>query len=214
MKHPVARAWFVAVVVFLASCAPKSDDAVPPHADWIITSQVTFPEKDGRSARPAAGEALRLWVPYIVGDLYGQPNAGELAPVELHADLGFTLNLNLGYNKLPRVLVPTAFQEKWMSIEPAQARVARVLPFVMPVDNNVPVGTAEWLDADTGTRLMLIYVDRPARIRGDVVYEGRNLRFDISSTEAGYLWIKQPEGSGEYAAVSRPAKLVLAVVPD
>ncbi len=101
-----------------------------------------------------------------------------------------------------------------MSIEPAQARVARVLPFVMPVDNNVPVGTAEWLDADSGARLMLIYLDRAARIRGDVVFEGRNLRFDISSTEPGYLWVKQPEGSGEYTAVSRPAHLVLAVVPD
>jgi hypothetical protein len=45
---------------------------------------------------------------------------------------------------------------------------------------------------------MLVYLDRPARIRGEIVHGGRNLRFDIEAKEAGYLWIQQPEGSGEY----------------
>lgn len=198
----------------LTACAPKSDDADPPHEDWIVESQVTFPVKDGRSAQPKPTDRLRLWVPYIVGDLYGKPDAGEIAPVDLRANLTFTLNLNVGYNKLERVLVPTSFQQKWMVIEPKEARVARVLPFVLPVDGIAPIGTAEWLDTDTGARLMLIYVDRPARILGDVVYEGRSLRFDISSKAAGYLWVKEPENSGEYTAVPRPRHLVLAVMPQ
>jgi hypothetical protein len=219
MKPAPTRTLFGLVLFGLATgllpgCAPKSDDADPPHEDWIIESKVTFPEKDGRTARPDPKERLRLWVPYIVGDLYGEQNAGEISPVELRANLTFTMNLNLGYNKLARVLVPTAFQEKWLSIEPKDARVARVSPFVLPVDGITPVGTAEWLDADTGTRLMLIYVDRPARIRGDIVYEGRSLRFDISAKEAGYLWVRQPENSGEYSAVPRPGHLVLAVLPQ
>jgi hypothetical protein len=219
MKPAPTRTLFGLVLFGLATallpgCAPKSDDADPPHEDWIIESQVTFPEKDGRTARPDPKERLRLWVPYIVGDLYGQQNAGEISPVDLRANLTFTMNLNLGYNKLARALVPTVFQEKWLSIEPKDARVARVSPFVLPFDGITPVGTAEWLDADTNTRLMLIYVDRPARIRGDIVYEGRSLRFDISAKEAGYLWVKQPEKSGEYSAVPRPRHLVLAVLPQ
>jgi hypothetical protein len=213
MKFVPTLTLFGLVALVLAACAPQSDDAMPPHEDWVIESQVTFPEKDGRSARPRPGERLRLWVPYIVGDLYGQPNAGEITTVELRANLTFTLNLNLGYNKLPRVLVPTSFQEKWMSIEPADARVARVLPFVLPVDGTQPVGTAEWLDTDAGARLMLVYVDRPARIRGDIVYEGRALRFDIDAKQAGYLWVRQPEDSGEYVAVPRPGHVALAVMP-
>ena len=214
MKRAPATALFGLATLLLAACAPKSEDADPPHEDWIIDSHVIFPEKNGRSARPATTERLRLWVPYIVGDFYGQQNAGEISPVDLRANLGFTMNLNLGYNRLERALVPTAFQEKWMSIEPKEARVARVSPFVLPVDGITPIGNAEWLDTDTGTRLMLVYVDRPARIRGDVVYEGRSLRFDISSTEAGYLWVKQPEQSGEYTVVPRPKHLVLAVMPE
>ena len=44
---------------------------------------------------------------------------------------------------------------------------------------------------------MLVYLDRPARLRGEIVHEGRSLRFDIEAKEAGYLWIQQPEGSGD-----------------
>ena len=214
MKRTLAPGLFGLAALLLAACAPKSDDADPPHEDWIIESQVTFPEKNGHTARPKPTERLRLWVPYIVGDLYGAQNAGEIAPVELRADLTFTMNLNIGYNKLARALVPTAFEAKWMTIEPKDARVARVSPFVLPVDGITPLGTAEWLDADTGTRLMLVYVDRPARIRGDVVYEGRSLRFDIDAKEAGYLWVTEPEQSGEFRAVPRPGHLVLAVMPE
>jgi hypothetical protein len=198
----------------LSACAPKSEDAVPPHEDWIIESQVTFPEKDGHSAKPGRNEPLRLWVPYVVGDIYGSPNAGEITPVDLRANLTFTMNLNLGYLKLARALVPTAFSQKWLSIEPMEARVARVMPFVLPADGIAPVGTAEWLDTDSNARLMLVYVDRPARVRGEVVYEGRSLRFDITAKEAGYLWVRQPEKSGEFTVVPRPKHLVLAVAPN
>jgi hypothetical protein len=152
-------------------------------------------------------------VPYVVGDIYGSPNAGEITPVDLRANLTFTMNLNLGYLKLARALVPTAFSQKWLSIEPKEARVARVMPFVLPVDGIAPVGTAEWLDTDSNARLMLVYVDRPARVRGEVVYEGRSLSFDIAAKEAGYLWVRQPEKSGEFTVVPRPKRLVLAVVP-
>ena len=86
-----------------------------------------------------------------------------------------------------------------MIIEPAAARIARLSPFVLPADGIAPVGVAEWLDADTGTKLMLVYLDRPARLRGEIVHRGRNLRFDIEAKEAGYLWIQQPEGSGVYS---------------
>jgi hypothetical protein len=83
----------------------------------------------------------------------------------------------------------------------------------MPTQGIAPLGRCEWLDADTGTRLLLIYLDRPARIRGEIVYEGRSLNFDIEAKEAGYLWVTQPEESGEYRVVPRPPKLVLAVLP-
>jgi hypothetical protein len=203
-----------ALLAVSAGCSPRSEDAAPPHSDWIINSHVAFYEADAKTPRSAPSEPLRLWVPYVVGDIYGAPNAGELAPVVLQPDLSFTIDLNVRYLRLAEALVPTEFSQKWMSIEPASARIARVSPFVLPQEGITPLGMSEWLDTDTGTRLLLIYLDRPARIRGEIVHEGRNLRFDINAEEAGYVWVSQPQGSGVYRAVSQPAHLKLAVMPN
>jgi hypothetical protein len=202
------------LLVVLGGCGPRSEDASPPHADWIIKSQVAFYEADLKTPRPPPKEPLRLWVPYVVGDIYGSPNEGEIAPVELRPDLTFTINLNVRHLRLGPALVPTALSQKWMTIEPASARVARVLPFVLQKDGIMPVGTSEWLDTDTGTRLLLIYLDRPARIRGEIVHQGRNLSWDIDVKEAGYVWVSQPQESGVYVAVPQPEHLQLAVMPN
>ena len=216
MKKPHSALLMMAssLLVVLAGCGPRSEDATPPHAEWIINSQVAFYEPDLKSRRPVPTQPMRLWVPYVVGDIYGAPNEGELAPVALNPDLTFTLDLNTRFLRLGDALVQTAFSQKWMNIEPKAARVARVLPFVLQKEGIMPLGTSEWLDTDSGARLMLIYLDRPARIRGEIVHQGRNLSWDIDAKEAGYVWVSQPLESGVYVAVPQPAHLQLAVIPN
>jgi hypothetical protein len=211
MKRRVAIAF---AMLSLSACTPPVEPEVPAREDWVLESHVAFLETDGKTTRDAPAESLRLWVPYVVGDIYGAPNAGELAPVTFKPDLSFILDLNKSHENLAKVLVPTEFSQKWMIIEPASARIARLSPFVLPADGIAPVGVAEWLDADTGTKLMLVYLDRPARLRGEIVHEGRNLRFDIEAKEAGYLWIQQPEGSGVYRKATWPGRVILAVMPN
>jgi hypothetical protein len=201
-------------LALLAGCGARDDAAAPKRPDWVLQSHVAFFEKDGKTARPAPKENLRLWMPWVVGDLYGDPNEGELAPAELKPDLSFSLDLNKSREKVGKALVPTQFSQKWMTIEPREARVARISPFVLPAEGIVPVGDCEWLDVDTRDKLMLVYFDRPARIRGEIVYEGRSLRFDIESREAGYVWIRQPEGSGEFRMAPWPGRVLLAVMPN
>jgi len=198
----------------LSACSAPEEPAAPVREDWVLKSHVAFVAADGKTPRQAPAERLRLWVPYVVGDLYGAPNAGELAPVTFKPDLSFVLDLNRSHENLAKVLIPTEFSQKWMIIEPASARIARLSPFVLPTDGIVPVGVAEWLDADTGTKLMLVYLDRPARLRGEIVHEGRNLQFDITAAEAGYMWIQQPEGSGIFRKATWPGRVVLAVMPN
>ena len=198
----------------LSACSAPEEPAAPVREDWVLKSHVAFVAADGKTPRQAPAERLRLWVPYVVGDLYGAPNAGELAPVTFKPDLSFVLDLNRSHENLAKVLIPTEFSQKWMIIEPVTARIARLSPFVLPADGIVPVGVAEWLDADTGTKLMLVYLDRPARLRGEIVHEGRNLQFDITAAEAGYMWIQQPEGSGVYRKATWPGRVVLAVMPN
>ena len=204
----------IPLVLSLVACGEREADAPPQRADWVIHSTVVFLEADGKTRRTVPHEPLRLWMPYVVGDIYGAPNAGEIVPSILAPDMSFTVNLNVAGARLPAALVATEFSQHWMQIEPSGARIARLSPWVLPADGIAPVGRSEWLDAETGAKLMLIYLDRPARVRGDIVYEGRTLRFDIEAKEAGYVWVRQPEGSGTYTATPRPTKVVLAVMPS
>ena len=204
----------VCLVAALASCGSPKEEPPPPRTELIVGSHVAFFEADGKTLRPVPKAPLRLWMPYVVGDLYGAPNAGELVPVALAPDMSFSVDLNRSLPLITKALVPTAFSQNWMVIEPAAARIARLSPWVLPVDGIAPVGMCEWLDGDTGARLMLIYLDRPARVRGDIVYEGRSLRFDVEAKAAGYLWISNPDGGGIFRAVPRPPKVVLGVMPN
>jgi hypothetical protein len=204
--------WVAAgVLVLFAACAKKEPPLSEPRL--LVQSQVVFLQADGKTPRAAPNEKLRLWVPYLVGDMYGSPNEGEVVAVTLNSDLSFTMDLNGAGKILEKALVPSKFSQKWMAIEPAAARIARVLPFVMPADNIGPVGVSEWLDPGSGSKLMLLYVDRPARVIGEIVYEGRQLKFDIEAKEAGYLWVRQPEGDGVFQSVPRPERVELAVFP-
>jgi hypothetical protein len=208
-----ARTWLALTSLALLSACAREEPPAPTRADWVLETRVVFFEADGKTARPAPKQDLRLWMPWVVGDIYGDPNEGELAPATLKPDLSFSLDLNKSREKVGRALIPTEFSQKWMSIEPKEARVARISPFVLPADGIEPLGMCEWLDVDTRDKLMLVYFDRPARIRGEIVYEGRSLRFDIESKEAGYVWIRQPEGSGEFRMAPWPGRVLLAVIP-
>jgi len=204
----------LAALAALALAACDKQEPPPSEPSLRFESHVVFVEADGKTPRATPKFPLRIWAPHLVGDIYGSPNEGEMVQITLGKDLGFTLDLNGADKVLEKGLVPTSFSQKWLSIEPANTRVARLLPFVLPADNIGPVGVAEWLDQDTGDRLMLIYVDQPARIRGDIVHENRQLKFEIDAPKAGYLWVRQPEGNGTFQAMPAPAHLVLAVFPS
>lgn len=195
----------------LVACGGKQPVPASKPA-LVFDSRVVFVAADGTSRTPPR-QALRIWAPLLVGDLYGSPNEGEPVPISLRPDLSFRLDLNGVGETVEKGLVPTQFSQKWMAVEPADARVARVIPFVLEADNIGPVGTAEWLDQQSGAKLMLLYVDRPAKIRGDIVHEQLRLQFEIDATEAGFLWVRQPDGNGMFRAAPPPEKLVLAVYP-
>lgn len=210
MTKGLVIAW--AALVLLAGCSREQPAPVPKPA-LIFDSRVVFVAADGESERAPPRQAPRIWAPLLVGDMYGSPNEGEPVAIPLRPDLTFRLDLNGAGKTVEKGLVATHFSQKWMAVEPAEARVARLIPFVLEADNIAPLGTAEWLDQGSGAKLMLLYVDRPAKIRGDIVYEQLRLQFEIDAAEAGFLWVRQPEGNGTFRAVQPPEKLVLAVYP-
>lgn len=154
--------------------------------------------------------------PYIVGDFYGSPTTGNfVAPVSQTAT-GFTLDLNATQQALESELGPTEFSLRFLSVVPADARLARLTPVALQRDGIESVGTVEWLDAQSHMPLMLVYVDRPARIEGSFARGGAVIRYDVRAHEPGYIWIgaiRVGEHDTLFTMVRPPQHPVLIVRP-
>lgn len=195
-------------VVLLAVLAALSGCVRPPHhADWVIYSALEV------IGTPPAG-GYRLAFPYIVGDLYGSPNTGDFVVPVSRTPGAFTLDLNRTQTALESELGPTDFSLRFLKITPAAARIARLTPVALQRTGIDPVGSVEWLDAQSRRPLMLVYIDRPARIAGSLTRGGETIRYDIRAARPGYVWVGDvPAGKHDtlYTVVPRPQHLILTI---
>jgi len=200
----------VALVIASAGCSWG-----PHHPEWVIHSAIEI-------VGPAPAGGYRLIFPYIVGDFYGAPNTGSfVAPVSRTAG-GFTLDLNRTQGDLETELGPTDFELRFMRITPRDARLARLTPIALQRDGIEAVGRMDWLDARSRRPLMLIYVDRPARIEGSDTRDGKTIRYDIRVANPGYVWIGATGSGGSgpggrttlYTAVPPPQHTVLTITTN
>jgi hypothetical protein len=188
--------------LLLAACG-----RAPPHPGWVIHFTVEI-------AGPPPPGGYRLVFPYIVGDLYGSPNTGAFVEPARRPSGRFVLDLNRTQEILERELEPTDFALGFLRVTPAQTRIARLTPIALERDGIDPVGTVQWLDERTRRPLMLVYVDRPARIAGSFTRAGRTIGYDIRATAPGYVWIGSgPAGEREtlFRAVPAPRGLILRI---
>ena len=200
----VAGVVWVALLLALSACSRE-----PHHSDWVIHSSLEV-------IGPPPTGGYRLVFPYVVGDFYGAPNTGNfVAPVSRSA-VGFTLDLNRTQKALESELGPADFSLRFLRIVPHDARLARLAPAALQRNGIDPVGTVEWLDARSGRPLMLVYVDRPARVTGSVTRAGETIRYDIGVTKPGYVWIGAIQAGRHdtvYTTVPAPQQLILTITP-
>jgi hypothetical protein len=202
----------IALALALASgCGPKSRERRP---DWVIHSRVVFLSADGHTPHePLPLNTFRLWFPYIIGDLYGAPGTGDFIRPVIRADYSFDIDLNLTEPDLRMSLEPTELSLSYLHILPPEARIARLAPAVLQARGIDPVGVTDWMDADTGERLMLLYADRPARIVGRAVREDQLVQYDLEIAGPGYAWaVTRVVASGTSHSITRaPRHVSLAV---
>lgn len=204
----------VAVMLLGLSGCGKAHEEV--HHDWVIRARLVFMSEDLSSERPPLPLArLRLVFPYIAGDLYGAPTTGDFLHPAIGADYRFEIDLNRSQPLLLASLEPTDFSLSFLRIDPPAARIARLAPMALQVDGIEQIGRTDWVDPRSKQRLLLVYLDRAARITGGTLTKGRSLRYDIQSALPGYVWIgRQTDSDGEvYRVIPKPAELILAVTP-
>jgi hypothetical protein len=194
--------------VLIALFAALSGCSRPPqHPGWVIRSSVEI-------VGPPPADGYRLIFPYIVGDFYGPASTGNFVTPVTGSPGGFTLDLNRTQDVLERVLEPVEFSLRFLKIVPHDARIARLAPGALQPNGINPVGTVEWLDAQSRKPLMLVYIDRPARIAGSVTRNGETVRYDIRTVKPGYVWIggmQVGEHQTLYTVVPPPRRLVLTI---
>lgn len=200
---PNRAAALIASLALLAGCGSR-------HPGWVIHSGIEV-------IGPAPAAGYRLVFPYIVGDLYGSPNTGDFVAPVSRTRGSFVLDLNRTQQALERELAPADFSLRFLHVTPAATRIARLTPVAMQRDGIETVGRVEWLDARSRRPLMLVYVDRPARIQGAATRAGQTIRYDIRASQPGYVWIGSVQvGSHEtlYTAVPPPRGLTLTISID
>ena len=180
---------------------------MPHHPGWVIQSSIEV-------LGPLPADGYRLIFPYIVGDFYGPAGTGNfVVPVSGTAG-GFTLDLNRTQALLEKELEPADFSLRFLEILPREARIARLAPAALRRNDIDPVGTVAWLDARSRKPLMLVYIDRPARISGSVTRNGETVRYDIRTVKPDYVWVGGERTAAHetlYAVVPRPKRLVLTI---
>jgi hypothetical protein len=188
----------------------------PDRPEWVIHSRLAFLAEDLSHERaPLPRDQFRLLFPYVAGDLYGAPTTGDFIHPVLGPDYGFEIDLNRAHAALLASLEPTEFHESYLHIEPPQARIARLAPLILQADGIEPVGQLSWFDPDSGRELLLLYLDRPAKITGRTTVAGRPLRYAIGASAADYVWAARQSNADEdvYTVIPRPTRVLLAVKP-
>lgn len=200
----VAGIALLTLLLSLPSCSRG-----PQHPEWVIHSSLEV-------IGPVPAGGYRLVFPYVVGDFYGAPTTGDfVAPVSRSAG-GFTLDLNRTQKALESELGPTDFSLHFLRIVPRETRLARLAPAALQRNGIEPVGAVEWLDGRSGRPLMLVYIDRPARIAGSATRSGETIRYDISVAKPGYVWIGAIRAGSHdtvYTAVPPPQHPMLTITP-
>ena len=96
-----------AVLALLSACHAAHENR-EPDPQWLIRSQLVFvgPDLVVERSRPPR-DSLRLWFPYVSGDLYGPPSIGALVESVIDPNYHFEIDLNRGHEALLKSLEPT-----------------------------------------------------------------------------------------------------------
>lgn len=208
----MTRLWPLLLATGLASCGQNNTEV---HAGWVLHTQVKFLAPDFQvPSDPLPRSSYRLFFPYIAGDLYGPATTGDFLHPTVNADLTFDIDFGRAQQDLTRELQPTEFSLEYLKIDPANARIARLTPLALQPDGIDQVASADWIDAATHERLMLVYFDRPARITGALSLKDYTVRYNVRAARAGYIWIgrhRTDEGELMYTEIEQPQSVYLAL---
>ena len=148
-----------------------------------------------------------LFFPDMPGELFGTPMKRKIFVVEVLKNMTFTLDLREGRNKVDNhaVSLKSNRSSKGLKVDPPETRLSRIATFPHDARTRKALGGGGFIDPNSRESLILVYVDRPSHISGEVEFPGLAALFDIRFDAPGFHWIRfKSIGQGRYKLMSYP----------
>lgn len=181
--------------LFLYGCSnlSTSTDAGGSNAISRIDSSVEYVGPNNvRLTEEQYPEDVVLMFPYISGAIFGTPSAAPAYITRVDEDLNFSLHLSEKIIEIDNAATPLT--DEWIQLgltaEPAQTRVTRIGTFPYSYASAKMIGAGGFINPASRNTMILVYVDRPCEITGEVTLDNMHYSHDLIFSQKGFHWIE------------------------
>lgn len=140
-----------------------------------------------------------LLFPYISGAIFGATSAATIYITAVDENLNFSLDLVDKIKQVDKVSAPLI--EEWTALglvaEPKQARITRIGTFPYSYATQAMIGSGGFINTSSRNNMILVYVDRPCTIKGEIDLADKHYSHDLIFSGKGFHWIELVERSKE-----------------
>ena len=201
----------VSISAFLGACASAPDPAAPPQYEAVEIFDARLLVEDNDEMEGAwHSDRIVPYFNFIPGSIFGSPDDDPMMPVTVDADLKFTARLSewlITAEAAARPLTHRNFEEG-LRIRPSGTRLLRLGTFAYDTMHENGMGGA-LVEIGREGYVILIYVDRPCVITGDLQLGGTTYSHAIHVYAKGFHFIAADDENFLYAI--KPENEVLFV---
>lgn len=172
--------------------------AVEALTEVAVTVRIIDSDRNPVPESPTPRE-VTLYFPFIGGAWFAE--AREASGIRKRARVGDRLRFDLSalrarVDEMARPW-PEGRGTSSVRVTPPDARVVHVGVAGAHDDGTAFADHTLFMDAATKERLLLIYADRPCRLRGDGSVESRTVAYEVDLPVAGFHWVRVTERATE-----------------
>ena len=127
---------------------------------------------------------------FIPGEIFGPPNEEVVLPISIGEDSVLSAPLAEWRELASAASLPLSkkYSELGLQIEPSDTKLSRMATFAHDAVHNAEIGA--YLDElGKDHLLILVYVDRPCKISGEILVHGQRYNHDIELSRGGFHYL-------------------------
>lgn len=191
----LAKNFLLLLSLFLYGCTvtPDRNECAQARAIARIDSSVEYVGPDNiRLLEAQYPKDVVLMFPYVSGAIFGSTSDTPIYITEVDEQLNFSLNLYEKIKEIDKVSMPLT--EEWTAIglqaEPKQTRITRIATFPYSYATQSMIGAGGFINPLSRNTMILLYVDRSCKIRGEIELDGRHYSHNLSFAGRGFHWVE------------------------